>query len=438
MLGYYTRLALVSLRSAPVLSALTVGAIALGIGVAMTVLSVYHLMSADPIPHKSDVLHAVTLDGWDPAQPYRERDPDMPPWELTWRDAQALRASSIPTHQAAMFKGGFAVQPANPEIRPFSIQTRMTDRGLFSLFELDFIYGGPWGESADAGGEYVVVLTRTLNDKLFGGDNSVGQRVRMDENEYTVVGVVEDWHPTPKYYDVNNGSFDEGEEAFLPYALTEELEAYSTGNTNCWKDEEIPDHAAFLNSECVWIQFWAQLDTPEQRERYQRLIDDYVRSQQELGRFARPLNNRLFPVMEWLDVRGVVRSDANVMLTVAFMFLAVSVFNTIGLLLAKFISRAPHIGVRRALGASKRAIFTQQLVEAGIVGVAAGVVGLGLALLGLRGVRALYHGFDRLTHMEPLMVVAGMAIALGAATVAGLYPAWRVCRTPPSVYLRIQ
>ncbi|NND59755.1 MAG: FtsX-like permease family protein [Gammaproteobacteria bacterium] len=438
MFSYYARLALISLRNSPALTVLTVGAIALGIGVSLTVLSVYNLMSADPIPQKSDVLYAVTLDSWDPERPYRERDATIPPYEMTFRDAVAVRDSDIPTHAAAMFKAGFSVQPGNPDIRPFRVISRMTDRGLFAMFNLDFIYGDAWGARADEGGEYVVVLNQTTNEKLFGGEDSVGERVRMGDNDFTVVGVVEDWNPTPKYYDVNNGAFDEGEEVFMPFALTEALELYSAGNTNCWKPEDIESYQNFIDSECVWIQYWAQLDDPAQRQNYQQFLDDYARNQQSVGRFQRPLNNRLFPVMEWLEVRQVVESDALIMLAISFMFLAVCVFNTVGLLLARFISRAPHIGIRRALGASRQAIFSQQMVEAALVGTAAGALGIGLAWLGLQGVRVLYREVDRLTYLTPSMIVAGFAIALVAALAAGLYPAWRVCRTSPSFYLRLQ
>ncbi len=57
MYSYYLRLAIHSLRKNPVLTALMIGAIAIGIGVSMTTLTVYHIMSSNPIPQKSDDLH---------------------------------------------------------------------------------------------------------------------------------------------------------------------------------------------------------------------------------------------------------------------------------------------------------------------------------------------------------------------------------------------
>src|SRR3546814_14363576 len=83
--------------------------------------------------------------------------------------------------------------------------------------------------------------------------------------------------------------------------------------------------------------------------------------------------------MEWLDYNKVVPSDVRLQVWLAFGFLLVCLLNTVGLLLAKFLRRSGEVGVRRALGASRREIFMQCLVEAGAVGMAGGIVGLALA-----------------------------------------------------------
>ncbi|HAD47619.1 MAG TPA: ABC transporter substrate-binding protein, partial [Idiomarina sp.] len=72
MFFYYCRLAWLSIRRNPVLSTLMMAAIALGIGAAMTTLTINYLMSANPIPGKSEQLFYVQLDSWDPNQPYAE------------------------------------------------------------------------------------------------------------------------------------------------------------------------------------------------------------------------------------------------------------------------------------------------------------------------------------------------------------------------------
>ena len=74
------------------------------------------------------------------------------------------------------------------------------------------------------------------------------------------------------------------------------------------------------------------------------------------------------------------------MMAMSLMFLLVCLLNTVGLLLAKFLGKAAEIGVRQALGASRRDLFLQHLVESGCIGLAGGVLGLALAWLGFEAV----------------------------------------------------
>ena len=61
MFSHYIDLSWRSFKRTPLVSLLMVIAIGVGIGITMTSLSVYHMMSMDPIPEKSDKLHAVQL-----------------------------------------------------------------------------------------------------------------------------------------------------------------------------------------------------------------------------------------------------------------------------------------------------------------------------------------------------------------------------------------
>ena len=79
MTAYYLILAWLSVRKNPLLTSLMIGAIALGIGVSMTTLTLYHVMSSDPLPQKSDRVFAVQLDTWNPDDPYYERDEGSAP-----------------------------------------------------------------------------------------------------------------------------------------------------------------------------------------------------------------------------------------------------------------------------------------------------------------------------------------------------------------------
>lgn len=438
MFTYHLRLAVKSLMASRVLSLLMVMAIAVGIGVSMTTLTIYYLMSSNPMAYKNDRLYAVQMDAWNPQEPYNDDDDEVPPWELTWRDAWALRDSDIPLRQAAMFKTSFVVQPQREDVNPFLSIARATDGDFFRMFDVPFLYGEPWNAAADVNGEQVVVIGAEVNDKVFGGENSVGRTLVLNERQFRVAGVLARWNPTPKFYDPNNGAYEDAEDIFVPLSLTRALELDSAGNTNCWKPEKLDSFDAFMNSECVWIQYWVELDTGSRRAEYAAFLDDYVREQKKLGRFERPLNTRLTNVGDWLDLREVVRNDNRVLVGLSFMFLAVCLFNTVGLLLSKFIGKAAHISIRRALGATRSDLFRQYLVEVSIIGLLGGALGLVLSYLGLLGVRALYEGAERTTYLDLNMVLLGIALAMGSAVVAGLYPTWRAANVEPAPFLRAQ
>ena len=189
-----------------------------------------------------------------------------------------------------------------------------------------------------------------------------------------------------------------------------------------------------------------ELPDARARERMQTFIDTYWAEQRKAGRFERPRNNQLINETRWLVDQQVVGTDDRILVGLAFAFLAVCLINTVGLLLAKFLNGAALTGVRRALGASLRQVFVQHMVETGMLAGAGALLGLLLAVLGLRGLRTLYaveaefgaNGYQDLAHFDGASIVIAMTLAIIAAFAAGLYPAWRVGRVPPAVYLKSQ
>jgi putative ABC transport system permease protein len=321
-------------------------------------------------------------------------------------------------------------------VLPFVAGARVTTGDFFEMFNVPFLYGGGWEASADQSAEQVVVLSKQLNQRLYGGENSVGNWLTMEGRRFQVVGVTDAWEPMPRYFDPINGPVQEVNEMFIPYSLTRPMQLYSAGSDWGWKDEDIESFEQWLNSESVWVQYWVELESPGDRADFFAHLDAYVSEQKKLGRFERPMNNNLYDVEEWLDYHEVVARDSKVLLGLSFLFLVVCLLSTIALLLTKFAGKKGETSLRRALGASRRAIFGQQIVEVAVIGFSGGLIGLGLALLGLQGIDVLYDAPDSLVRIEWVMVLAAIALAIVSATAAGLYPAWRICRIQPASQLK--
>ena len=153
MFAYDLRLALLSMKRHPGLAALMVLAVALGIAVCTVTFTIYHAMSTNPIKWKSDNLYAVTVDSWDPKEPADDDQPEMPPSQLTYRDAVALQQSDIPARSAIMFKSDAVVDSARKGTKPFRAILRVTTADFFGLFDVPFLYGSGWTDAADQGPE---------------------------------------------------------------------------------------------------------------------------------------------------------------------------------------------------------------------------------------------------------------------------------------------
>lgn len=436
MFSYYLKLGWLSIRRNPLLSTLMVAAIAIGIGACMTIITVNYVMSSNPIPHKSDQLFYVQVDSFDP---HNQDDEDFEaPDQMTYLDAMALMEADKAYRQVASNRSSLVLEPQGEGERPFSVTSRNTWADFFPMFDLKFMYGSGWDESADANVERVVVLSKEINERVFGGEDSVGRRVRMNGMDFQVVGVLDEFMPVPKFYDVTTDAFGEAEEIYIPFNIAVEYQFQRNGNTSCWKTPDGDGFEAFLNSECVWIQFWAELRNETEKQDYMTFLNAYVEQQKEMGRFPRPMNNHLSDVMEWMENQEVVEEDAQVMLGLSLLFLMVCLLNTIGLLLAKFLGKSGDISLRRALGATRSNLFIQHMIESGMIGLGGGILGLGLTWLGLRGIEMLFGEFvQNLVGLDWVMVLTAIGLAIISALVAGLYPTWRACRIAPASQLKV-
>ena len=434
MFGYYLALALRSLKRSKVLTALMILAIGLGIGASMTMITVLHVMSGDPLPGRSAQLFVPQLDAL-PLERSRPSKDSTPNGNLTWPDAMNLLRAHRADRQAAMVAGSMPIRPAQVSLRPFFQSGHYVTADFFPMFGAPFRAGGGWTAQDDEQRTRVIVLNGELDRKLFGDTPGIGRTVRLKNTDFRVIGVLDDWYPQPTFYaQVNDRSFGKTDQFFVPLQTALDLKFDFSGNFMCWGNGA----GGRTSDHCTWLQFWVQLNSAEKLRSYRQFLGDYWREQQTHGRFPRPVNAQLYGLMDWLTRQQVIPSDLRLQLWLALGFLGVCMVNTVGLLLAKFLRRSGEVSVRRALGAQRRDIFLQFGIESAVIGVAGGLLGLVIAELGLWSVRQRPDGYAQLAQMDAAMLLGTFVLAVFASVLAGLLPAWRACRITPALQLKTQ
>ncbi|CTP84483.1 ABC transporter permease [Xanthomonas translucens pv. phlei] len=96
------------------------------------------------------------------------------------------------------------VRQTVPDSHLRMLTTRAASADLFAMFGMRFLYGSGWRRGDDAQRAQVVVLTRTLNDTLFGGADSVGKTLTIATRPFRVIGVIDNWDAQPRFYDLNS------------------------------------------------------------------------------------------------------------------------------------------------------------------------------------------------------------------------------------------
>lgn len=438
MFGYYVKVALHNAGRNKVITGLMILAIAVGIGASMTTLTVMHLLSGDPLPGRSGDLYYPQVDV-NPESKGRE------PYDvMDYRTAYDLWSAKEADSQAMVVFNPVKVRSEIPGAAPLMIASISTTADFFTMFDVPLQYGRSWVAEDDARRSRVAVISDRLNQQLFGGRNSIGQSIRVRDTNLQIIGVLGAWRPSPLFYKIRGGRFSGGEtsgfygaadDVFLPLSASLEINEGDFQPFTCWAT---PDRPGVLEgSPCVAVALWVKLLGPGRVQAYDRFLRNYAAEQKRLGRIKYDDNTRLRSLMGWLDFNQVVPSDVKVQTALAFAFLLVCLANVVGLLLAKFMRHGGEIGLRRALGASRAAVFTQCLVEAGVIGAIGGVLGLFLTMLGLWTIRIQPVAYADLVHLDVAMFLATFFLSMVTSLLAGAIPAYRASSIQPVAQLKL-
>ena len=438
MLTYYFDLALRSCRRSKALTALVVVLMGCGVATCMVTFAVFRATAADPIPWKSNQLFVPQIDNFGPPHNWKGEPPEL----LSYTDAVALLHARQARRQVLIYGSKWTVLPTDVQRQPFTQEGDAVSRDFFAMFDAPFRYGNGWSASDDEQRAAVVVISSELNQKLFGGADSVGREINLDAHTYRIVGVLDDWNPSPRFFDLSSTffPFSHPRQLYIPFSRAIDLQKATNGEFYCSTnsvDPYLPNWHSMLHSECAWIAAWVELPTRADVERYRDWLHNYAAEQQRVGRFAWPPNVRLSDVGQWLHMMKVVPKVSELSMIVSVSFLLICLVNVVGLMLARFMRRAPEIGVRRALGASRGAIYRQFLIEAVAIGLAGGVLGLMLTALGMTGIDLVFGPeIARMAQLDASLLLLTMLVAVATTLIAALYPTWRAAQVQPAWQLK--
>src|SRR5665213_263475 len=269
-LRYFVLLALRGFRRDRFLTISIMLTLGVGIAASMTVFSILHILSGDPIPEKSTRLFRPSIAGNNPVANNTQAQ-----W-YSLQESQDVLQQLRPPERGAMMAQGFAASIGVPGgSKHHGPQMVFTSASFFSLFNVPFRQGAPWNADADATGDHVAVLSRPIARELFGSGPALGKLVNVGGLTVRVVGVTDDWHPIPRFYDLSFGAYASSDNVYVPLKSIRDMNSEAFVAWNCGKadkDLEEGHHAALLGPGCTWISVWTEIFSPQEHQRLEAFL----------------------------------------------------------------------------------------------------------------------------------------------------------------------
>ena len=255
----------------------------------------------------------------------------------------------------------------------------------------------------------VIAIGVRVKDALFGKENAIGKNIRISNNQFKVVGIMEEKKMEMSGWSGHNPMDWLNRQSFIP--LTTMLK-------KLYADESIDE----IN--------------------FQVASSEMVKpTQDRLNQFLKALRGgeEIFEVRANSDRLDNIQKNSNdtqlILMIVGGISLIVGGIVITNISLASVKERLREIGVRMAIGAKRKDILVQFLIQTTFMSLIGGIIGV---LMGLSLLQALEKFLSSPTAANPNMIIIALVLSVGVGFVAGFFPAMQASRLDPIKILRYE
>ncbi len=328
---------------------------------------------------------------------------------LTDRDVQAIREMSDYV-EAASGRVQSAITLVHAG-RNWSTAVFGVGQDFALIQDWDIVEGRNISDAEAWSGAKVAVLGQTVVDELFAGRDPLGQRVRINRTPVTVIGILEE-------KGASSWGQDQDDTVWMPIETVRSRIGRSSSTVN--------DDAGR-----VYIKVHDHLDVLSAQAEIENML--------RIRRDIQPGAEDDFVVVnfaEFIRARNETESLLGFLLAAfSATSLIVGGIGIMNIMLVSVTERTREIGLRRAVGARRRDVLVQFLVEATVLGLFGGLLGMVFGVLGTH-VAARIGSFPVL--ISPMTLAGSVLIAIVIAVFFGFYPAQRASRLDPIEALRFE
>jgi putative ABC transport system permease protein len=408
------KMALDTLRANKLRSGLTILGIVIGVTTVITISSVINGLNNRVSDWVSSLGSNVFWVFHIPVIGVRPTMEQLARKKLTVDDVMALRtlphvvaADGGYQHVKAQFRvGDVAVKYNGKKVAGTILQGSTAEVSEVSDFTL--LEGRMFTDEEDQRAAHVIVLGHDTWEELFGADPAVGKEVTVESSNYTVIGVLD-----KRKQPFGGGKNPNDNAAFFPLGTFHNLHP---------EDKD------------MWVS--VKYDDPKNKA----LVDEEIRELLRIRRKVKVQADDDFEIFGpdslsklWGQLTGGLVAFMIAVSSVGLMVGGVGVMN---IMLVSVTERTREIGVRKAIGATKRTILTQFTMEAVTLCAVGGIFGVAVGAVITWIVYFLPIGLP--ATLSTMWVCIGFGVSCAIGLLFGIYPAWKAANLDPIEALRYE